>query len=60
MTSLNKNARVAGLLYVLFGAFGIVRLIYIPSALIVDGNPDNQAVEAVLGNNLRRMVSVLV
>jgi hypothetical protein len=30
MTSLNKNARVAGLLYVLFGAFGIVRLIYFP------------------------------
>jgi hypothetical protein len=39
MTSLSKNARVAGVLYVLFSAFGIVRLIYIPSTLIVDGNP---------------------
>ena len=39
MTSLSKNARVAGLLYVLFSAFGVVRLLYIPSTLIVDGNP---------------------
>jgi hypothetical protein len=39
MTSLSKNARTAGVLYVLFSAFGIVRLLYIPSALIVDGNP---------------------
>lgn len=39
MTSLSKNARVAGLLYALFSAFGIVRLLYIPSTLIVDGNP---------------------
>jgi hypothetical protein len=39
MTSLSKNARVAGLLYILFSAFGVVRLLYIPSTLIVDGNP---------------------
>jgi hypothetical protein len=39
MTSLSKNARLAGLLYVLFSAFGVVRLLYIPSKLIVDGNP---------------------
>jgi hypothetical protein len=39
MTSLSKNARVAGILYTLFSAVGIVRLIYIPSRLIVDGNP---------------------
>lgn len=38
MTSLIKNARVAGLLYILFSMFGVVRLIYIPTALIVDGN----------------------
>jgi hypothetical protein len=38
MTSLSKNARVAGLLYILASVAGVVRLIYIPSALIVDGN----------------------
>jgi Domain of unknown function (DUF4386) len=38
MTSLSKNARVAGLLYILSSLFSIVRLIYIPSALFVHGN----------------------
>ena len=38
MTSLSKNARVAGLLYILSSLFGIVRLIYIPSTLIVQGD----------------------
>ena len=38
MTSLSKNARVAGFLYILASAVGAVRLIYIPSALIVHGN----------------------
>jgi hypothetical protein len=38
MTSLSKKARVAGLLYVLASALGYVRLIYIPTALIVSGN----------------------
>jgi hypothetical protein len=38
MTSLSKNARVAGLLYILASAVGVVRLIYIPSKLFVDGN----------------------
>jgi hypothetical protein len=38
MTSLSKNARVAGLLYILFSVFGVVRLIYIPNTLIVHGN----------------------
>jgi|SRR5882724_1030087 len=38
MTSLSKNARAAGLLFILATLFGIVRLLYIPSALIVDGN----------------------
>src|SRR5262245_19773416 len=38
MTSLSKNARVAGILYVLFSVFGIVRLIYIPNNLIVHEN----------------------
>jgi hypothetical protein len=38
MTPLSKNARAAGILYILASAVGFVRLIYIPSALIVSGN----------------------
>jgi hypothetical protein len=38
VTSLSKNARVAGLLYILASAVGIVRLLYVPKALIVAGN----------------------
>src|SRR5215472_15427839 len=38
MTPLSKNARAAGLLYILSSLFGVVRLIYIPNALIVHGN----------------------
>jgi len=38
MTSLSKNARVAGFLYILSSLFGIARLIYIPSTLLVPGN----------------------
>jgi hypothetical protein len=38
VTSLSKNARVAGLLYVVASAVGIVRLLYIPKDLIVHGN----------------------
>jgi hypothetical protein len=38
MTSLSKNARVAGLLYIVFSLFAVVRLVYIPDVLFVDGN----------------------
>ncbi|HEV3077307.1 MAG TPA: DUF4386 domain-containing protein [Thermoanaerobaculia bacterium] len=38
MTSLSKNARVAGSLYLLASVIGALRLVYIPSALIVHGN----------------------
>jgi Domain of unknown function (DUF4386) len=38
MTSLSKNARVAGLLYILGSLLGVVRLIYIPNTLLVHGN----------------------
>ena len=38
MTSLSKNARIGGLLYIIGSLFGIVRLLYIPSALFVHGN----------------------
>jgi hypothetical protein len=36
--TLSKNARVAGLLYLLGSLFGIVRLIYVPNKLLVYGN----------------------
>jgi len=38
MNSLNKNARGAGLLYILGSVAGFVRLIYIPTKLFVHGN----------------------
>jgi uncharacterized protein DUF4386 len=39
MNSLSKRARLAGLLYILSSVVGALRLIYIPKALIVSGNP---------------------
>jgi hypothetical protein len=36
--TLSKNARIAGLLYLLGSLFGIVRLIYVPNTLFVYGN----------------------
>jgi hypothetical protein len=38
MTSLSKKARVAGLLYIVASVVGVVRLLYIPTALFVSGN----------------------
>lgn len=38
MTSLSKNARIAGLLYILASVIGVVRLMYIPKRLFVYGN----------------------
>jgi len=38
MTSLSRNARVAGLLYIAASLVGILRLLYIPKTLIVHGN----------------------
>ena len=38
MTPLSKNARIAGLLYVAASAVGVVRLMYVPKALVVSGN----------------------
>jgi hypothetical protein len=38
MTSLTERARLAGLLYIFFSIFGFIRLIYIPSKLVVAGN----------------------
>jgi hypothetical protein len=36
--TLSKNARVAGLLYLVGSLFGVVRLIYVPNTLFVYGN----------------------
>ena len=38
MTSLDKNARVAGLLYLSLVAVGPVRLMYIPNTQLATGN----------------------
>jgi len=38
VTLRNKNARVAGLLYILASLVGVVRLIYVPTKLVVQGN----------------------
>src|SRR5438477_3736721 len=38
MTPLSRNARVAGLVYILASAVGVVRRMYIPNALFVHGN----------------------
>ena len=39
MTLLSRNARVAGLLYIVASVIGVVRLLYIPKALFVHGDP---------------------
>lgn len=38
MTSLSSRARTAGLLYILASAVGVIRLMYIPNTLFVEGN----------------------
>jgi len=62
MTSLSQNARIAGVLYILFSLFGFVRLIYIPSHLIVYGNPAATANNIVAHEMLFRfgIVSYLI
>lgn len=62
MTSLSKNARVAGFLYILASGVGVVRLMYIPSALFVSGNAAATANNIVGHESLFRLgiVSQLV
>lgn len=55
MTSLSRNARVAGILYIVASAVGFVRLIYIPNALIVSGNAAATAGNIVAHESLFRM-----
>ena len=54
MTSLSKNARVAGLLYILASVVGVVRLMYIPSTLLVHGNATATATNIVTHESLFR------
>src|SRR5213080_871009 len=54
MTSLSKNARVAGLLYILASMVGVVRLLYIPTILIVHGNATATANNIVAHESLFR------
>ena len=62
MTSLSKNARVAGFLYILASVVGVVRLMYIPSTLLVRGNATATANNIVTHESLFRwgMVSNLL
>ena len=46
---MRRNARIAGLLYILLGVTAPVRLIYIPNALLVSGNA--QATAANIANH---------
>ena len=55
MSSLSKNARIAGLLYISASAVGIVRLMYIPSKLFVDGNAAATASNIVARESLFRL-----
>jgi hypothetical protein len=51
MTSINKTARTAGLLYLMLVISGIISLIYIPSKLIVRQNAA-QTFENILNNEV--------
>ena len=54
MTPLSRNARIAGLLYIFASLVGIVRLMYIPNKLFVDGNAAATAGNLVAHESLFR------
>jgi hypothetical protein len=54
MTSLSRNARVAGLLYILASVVGFVRLGYVPKVLFVEGNAAATANNIVAHESLFR------
>jgi hypothetical protein len=62
MTSLSKNARIAGLLYILASVVGVLRLMYIPNTLFVHGNATATAANVAAHESLFRLgiVSTLV
>jgi hypothetical protein len=55
MTALSKKARVAGLLYIGASVIGVVRLLYVPSALFVTGNAAATANNIVAHESLFRV-----
>lgn len=54
MTSLHRQARLAGFLYLLIVLVGPLRLIYIPGALFVNGNPAETAANIAAHETLFR------
>ncbi len=55
MTSLSKNARIAGLLYILASVVGVLRLMYIPNMLFVHGNATATAANVAAHESLFRL-----
>ena len=55
MTSLSKNARVAGFLYLLLALVGPIRLLYIPNTLLVSGNATATATNIAAHESLFRL-----
>lgn len=55
MTSLSKNARIAGLLYILASVVGVLRLMYIPNTLFVYGNATATAANVAAHESLFRL-----
>ena len=55
MASLRRNARIAGILYIVASAVGFVRLIYIPDLLIVSGNAAATAANIAAHESLFRL-----
>ena len=55
MTAISKNARVAGLLYILASVVGLVRLLYIPKVLLVYGNATATANNVAAHESLFRL-----
>lgn len=54
MTSLSRDARVAGILYIASSVLGFFRLVYIPSALFVAGNAATTAANIAAHESLFR------
>jgi hypothetical protein len=55
MTSLSKNARIAGLLYIVASVVAILRLAYVPKALFVQGNAAATATNIAAHESLFRL-----
>src|SRR5258708_15411230 len=59
MTSLSRNARVAGVLYIVASVVGFMRLMYIPAKLFVYGNATATASNITAHESLFRLGIVL-